>query len=77
MGSVGGGGEREAAEEVDSVPVEAALYDEDVVADEKESRRQDAYNGNGYDGEACVVVLVVEARGPEERTRLWACDWRE
>lgn len=52
---VGVVGEGEAAEDVDSVPVEAAFDDEDVVADEEERRRQDSDYGDGNDREAGLV----------------------
>ena len=45
-------GPGEPADDVGAVPVQAALYDEDVVAEEEDGSGDDSDNGDGQDGEA-------------------------
>lgn len=50
------------------MPVEAAIDDEDIVADEQESSGEDSDNGNGENGEAAGIGIMG---------RIWRWKWRK
>lgn len=60
-------GEGETAEEIDAVPVEAAIDDENVVAEEQEGGGENSDDGNGDNGEAGGVGMG----------RNWRRKWRK